>query len=173
MSNFPYYSNGDRMEEGDLFLYGDKLAILDNITFDTQRSYYRVGFRIENDLIEVPFDLLENSNIELAKIKGDKLENSNIKLVKIEENKPKEDDRSKEDNILKEDAKYLATFYFDNKETYSVEISQDIVEFIATEGFSKQHISSQDLMFILSPEDNTSVGINLDKVTHFEIEERF
>lgn len=167
MSNVPHYSNGDRMEEGDLFLYGDKLAILDNILFDTQRSCYKIGFHIENDLIEVPFDLLENSNIELVKIKGDKLENSNIKLVKIEEN------RSKEDNILEEDAKYLATFYFDNKETYSVEISQDIVKFIATEGFSKQTISSQDLMFILSPEDNTSVGINLAKVTHFEIEERF
>ena len=167
MSNFPYYSNGDRMEEGDLFLYGDKLAILDNITFDAPRSRYKIGLRIENDLIEVPFDLLENSNIELAKIKENKLENSNIKLVKIEEN------RSKEDNILEEDAKYLATFYFDNKETYSVEISQDIVEFIATGGFSKQTISSQDLMFMLSPEDNTSVGINLNKVTHFEIEERF
>ena len=172
MSNFPHYSNGDKMEEGDFFLYGDKLAILDNILFDTPRSCYKVGFRIENDLIEVPFDLLENGNIELAKIKGDKLENSNIKLVKIEENKPKEDDKSKEDNILKEDAKYFATFYFDNKETYSVEISQDIVEFIATGELSKQNISSQDLMFILSPEDNTSVGINLNKVTHFEIEER-
>lgn len=166
MPNFPHYSNGDRMEEGDLFLYGDKLAILDNILFDAQRSHYRIGFRIENDLIEVPFDLLENSNIELAKIKENKLENSNIKLVKIEEN------RSKEDNILEEDAKYLATFYFDNKETYSVKISQDIVKFIATEGFSKQAISSQDLMFMLSPEDNTSVGINLNKITHFEIEER-
>lgn len=153
MPNFPHYSNGDRMEEGDLFLYGDKLAILDNISFDIiQRSYYRIGFRIENDLIEVPFDLLENSNIELVKIEGDK---------------PKEDDSPKED------AKYIVTFYFDNKETYSVGISKDIVESIATGGFSKQNISSQDLMFILSPEDNTSVGINLDKVTHFEIEERF
>ena len=151
MSNFPHYSNGDRMEEEDLFLYGDKLAILDNILFDAQRSRYKVCFRIGNDLIEVPFDLLENSNIELVKIEGDK---------------------PKENNIPKEDAKYLATFYFDNKETYSVEISQDIVKLIATEGFSKQTISSQDLMFILSPEDNTSVGINLDKVTHFEIEER-
>ena len=152
MSNFPHYSNGDRMEEEDLFLYGDKLAILDNITFDAPRSRYKIGFRIENDLIEVPFDLLENSNIELVKIEGDK---------------------SKEDNSPKEDAKYIATFYFDNKETYSVKISQDIVKFIATEGFSKQAISSQDLMFMLSPEDNTSVGINLNKVTHFEIEERF
>ena len=153
MPNFPHYSNGDRMEEGDLFLYGDKLAILDNISFDIiQRSYYRIGFRIGNDLIEVPFDLLENSNIELIKIEGDK---------------------PKEDNSPKEDAKYLATFYFDNKETYSVGISKDIAESIATGEFSKQNISSQDLMFILSPEDNTSVGINLDKVTHFEIEERF
>lgn len=151
MSNFPHYSNGDRMEEEDLFLYGDELAILDNITFDTQRSLYKVGFRIGNDLIEVPFDLLENSNIELIKIDGDK---------------------SKEDSSPKEDAKYIATFYFDNKETYSVEISEDIAEFIVTGGFSKQAINSQDLMFILSPEDNTSVGINLDKVTHFEIEER-
>ena len=151
MSNFPHYSNGDRMEEEDLFLYGDKLAILDNITFDPQRSRYKIGCRIGNDLIEVPFDLLENSNIELVKIEGDK---------------------PKEDNSPREDTKYLATFYFDNKETYSVEISQDIVKFIATEGFSKQTISSQDLMFILSPEDNTSVGINLDKITHFEIEER-
>jgi uncharacterized protein (DUF342 family) len=151
MSNFPHYSNGDRMEEEDLFLYGDKLAILDNITFDPQRSRYKIGCRIGNDLIEVPFDLLENSNIELVKIEGDK---------------------PKEDNSPKEDAKYIATFYFDNKETYSVVISQDIVKFIATEGFSKQTISSQDLMFILSPEDNTSVGINLDKITHFEIEER-
>ena len=145
MSNFPHYSNGDRMEEEDLFLYGDKLAIVDNITFDTQRSCYKVGFRIGNDLIEVPFDLLENSN---------------IKLVKIEENKPKED------------AKYIVTFYFDNKESYSTGISEDIVESIATGELSKQNISSQDLMFILSPEDNTSVGINLNKVTHFEIEER-
>ena len=152
MSNFPHYSNGDRMEEEDLFLYGDKLAILDNITFDAPRSRYKIGSRIENDLIEVPFDLLENSNIELVKIEGDK---------------------SKEDNSPKEDAKYIATFYFDNKETYSVKISQDIVKFIATEGFSKQAISSQDLMFMLSPEDNTSAGINLNKVTHFEIEERF
>ena len=151
MSNFPHYSNGDRMEEEDLFLYGDKLAILDNITFDPQRSRYKIGCRIGNDLIEVPFDLLENSNIELVKIEGDK---------------------PKEDNSPREDTKYLATFYFDNKETYSVVISQDIVKFLATEGFSKQTISSQDLMFILSPEDNTSVGINLDKVTHFEIEER-
>lgn len=151
MSNFPHYSNGDRMEEGDLFLYGDKLAILDNITFDPQRSRYKIGCRIGNDLIEVPFDLLENSNIELVKIEGDK---------------------PKEDNSPREDTKYLATFYFDNKETYSVVISQDIVKFLATEGFSKQTISSQDLMFILSPEDNTSVGINLDKITHFEIEER-
>ena len=151
MSNFPHYSNGDRMEEGDLFLYGDKLAILDNITFDPQRSRYKIGCRIGNDLIEVPFDLLENSNIELVKIEGDK---------------------PKEDNSPREDTKYLATFYFDNKETYSVVISQDIVKFFATEGFSKQTISSQDLMFILSPEDNTSVGINLDKITHFEIEER-
>lgn len=151
MSNFPHYSNGDRMEEEDLFLYGDKLAILDNITFDAPRSRYKIGLRIGNDLIEVPFDLLENSNIELVKIEGDK---------------------SKEDNSPKEDAKYIATFYFDNKETYSVGISHDIVKFIATEGFSKQTINSQDLMFILSPEDNTSVGINLDKVTHFEIEER-
>lgn len=145
MSNFPHYSNGDRMEEEDLFLYGDKLAILDNITFDTPRSCYKVGFRIGNDLIEVPFDLLENSNIELVKIEGDK---------------------------PKEDTKYLATFYFDNKESYSTGISEDIVESIATEGFSKQSISSQDLMFMLSPEDNTSVGINLNKITHFEIEER-
>ena len=152
MSNFPHYSNGDRMEEEDLFLYGDKLAILDNITFDPQRSRYKIGCRIGNDLIEVPFDLLENSNIELVKIEGDK---------------------PKEDNSPREDTKYLATFYFDNKETYSVVISQDIVKFLATEGFSKQTINSQDLMFILSPEDNTSVGINLDKVTHFEIEERF
>lgn len=151
MSNFPHYSNGDRMEEEDLFLYGDKLAILDNITFDPQRSRYKIGCRIGNDLIEVPFDLLENSNIELVKIEGDK---------------------PKEDNSPREDTKYLATFYFDNKETYSVVISQDIVKFLATEGFSKQTISSQDLMFILSPEDNTSVGINLDKITHFEIEER-
>lgn len=151
MSNFPHYSNGDRMEEEDLFLYGDKLAILDNITFDPQRSRYKIGCRIGNDLIEVPFDLLENSNIELVKIEGDK---------------------PKEDNSPREDTKYLATFYFDNKETYSVVISQDIVKFLATEGFSKQTISSQDLMFILSPEDNASVGINLDKVTHFEIEER-
>ena len=151
MSNFPHYSNGDRMEEEDLFLYGDKLAILDNITFDPQRSRYKIGCRIGNDLIEVPFDLLENSNIELVKIEGDK---------------------PKEDNSPREDTKYLATFYFDNKETYSVVISQDIVKFLATEGFSKQTISSQDLMFMLSPEDNTSVGINLDKVTHFEIEER-
>lgn len=151
MSNFPHYSNGDRMEEEDLFLYGDKLAILDNITFDPQRSRYKIGCRIGNDLIEVPFDLLENSNIELVKIEGDK---------------------PKEDNSPREDMKYLATFYFDNKETYSVVISQDIVKFLATEGFSKQTISSQDLMFILSPEDNTSVGINLDKITHFEIEER-
>lgn len=152
MSNFPHYSNGDRMEEEDLFLYGDKLAILDNILFDAPRSRYKIGLRIGNDLIEVPFDLLENSNIELVKIEGDK---------------------PKEDNSPKEDAKYIATFYFDNKETYSVEINQDIVKFFATEGFSKQTISSQDLMFILSPEDNTSVGINLAKVTHFEIEERF
>ena len=152
MSNFPHYSNGDRMEEEDLFLYGDKLAILDNITFDPQRSRYKIGCRLGNDLIEVPFDLLENSNIELVKIEGDK---------------------PKEDNSPREDTKYLATFYFDNKETYSVVISQDIVKFLATEGFSKQTINSQDLMFILSPEDNTSVGINLDKVTHFEIEERF
>ena len=152
MSNFPHYSNGDRMEEEDLFLYEDKLAILDNITFDPQRSRYKIGCRIGNDLIEVPFDLLENSNIELVKIEGDK---------------------PKEDNSPREDTKYLATFYFDNKETYSVVISQDIVKFLATEGFSKQTINSQDLMFILSPEDNTSVGINLDKVTHFEIEERF
>lgn len=166
MSNFPHYSNGDRMEEEDLFFYGDKVAILDNITFDAPRSCYKIGFRIENNLIEVPFDLLENSNIELVKIKENKLENSNIKLVKIEENKPKED------NSPKEDAKYIATFYFDNKETYSVKISQDIVKFIATEGFSKQAISSQDLMFMLSPEDNTSVGINLNKITHFKIEER-
>lgn len=151
MSNFPHYSNGDRMEEEDLFLYGDKLAILDNITFDPQRSRYKIGCRIGNDLIEVPFDLLENSNIELVKIEGDK---------------------PKEDNSPREDTKYLATFYFDNKETYSVVISQDIVKFLATEGFSKQTISSQDLMFILSPEDNTSVGINLDKITHFEIEKR-
>lgn len=151
MSNFPHYSNGDRMEEEDLFFYGDKLAILDNITFDAPRSRYKIGIRIGNDLIEVPFDLLENSNIELVKIEGDK---------------------SKEDNSPKEDAKYIATFYFDNKETYSVKISQDIVKFIATEGFSKQAISSQDLMFMLSPEDNTSVGINLNKITHFEIEER-
>lgn len=151
MSNFPHYSNGDRMEEEDLFLYGDKLAILDNILFDGERSRYKIGFRIENDLIEVPFDLLENSNIELVKI---------------------EEDKSKEDDSPKENAKYIATFYFDNKETYSVEISKDIVKFIATEGFSKQTINPQDLMFILSPEDNTSVGINLDKVTHFEIEER-
>ena len=151
MSNFPHYSNGDRMEEEDLFLYGDKLAILDNILFDTQQSYYRIGFRIENDLIEIPFDLLENSNIELVKIEGDK---------------------SKENDSPKEGAKYIATFYFDNKETYSVEISQDIVKFLATEGFPRQTINSQDLMFILSPEDNTSVGINLGKVTHFEIEER-
>ena len=151
MSNFPHYSNGDRMEEEDLFLYGDKLAILDNITFDPQRSRYKIGCRLGNDLIEVPFDLLENSNIELVKIEGDK---------------------PKEDNSPREDTKYLATFYFDNKETYSVVISQDIVKFLATEGFSKQTISSQDLMFILSPEDNTSVGINLDKITHFEIEER-
>ena len=161
MSNFPHYSNGDKMEEGDFFLYGDKLAILDNIWFDVQQNHSIVWFRMGNDLIKVPFDLLENSNIELVKVKENKLENSNIKLVKIEDNSPKED------------AKYLATFYFDNKETYSVEISQDIVKSIATEGFSKQTISSQDLMFILSPEDNTSVGINLDKVTHFEIEERF
>lgn len=152
MSNFPHYSNGDRIEEEDLFLYGDKLAILDNITFDAPRSCYKIGFRIGNDLIEVPFDLLENSNIELVKIEGDK---------------------SEEDNSPKEDAKYIATFYFDNKETYSVKISQDIVKFVATEGFSKQAISSQDLMFMLSPEDNTSVGINLNKITHFEIEERF
>ena len=151
MSNFPHYSNGDRMEEEDLFLYEDKLAILDNITFDPQRSRYKIGCRIGNDLIEVPFDLLENSNIELVKIEGDK---------------------PKEDNSPREDTKYLATFYFDNKETYSVVISQDIVKFIATEGFSKQAISSQDLMFMLSPEDNTSVGINLNKITHFEIEER-
>ena len=160
MSNFPHYSNGDRMEEKDLFFYGDKLAILDNITFDAPRSRYKIGFRIGNDLIEVPFDLLENSNIELVKIKENKLENSNIKLVKIEENKPKED------------AKYIVTFYFDNKESYSTGISEDIVESIATGELSKQNISSQDLMFILSPEDNTSVGINLNKVTHFEIEER-
>ena len=160
MSNFPHYSNGDRMEEEDLFLYGDKLAILDNITFDMQQSRYKVCFRMENDLIEVPFDLLENSNIELVKIKENKLENSNIELVKIEDDNPKED------------AKYIATFYFDNKETYSLKISEDIAEFIATGGFSKQNINSQDLMFILSPEDNTSVGINLDKITHFEIEER-
>lgn len=152
MSNFPHYSNGDRMEEGDPFLHGDKLAILDNITFDAQRSCYKISLRMGNDLIEVPFDLLEKSNIELVKIEGDK---------------PKEDDSPKED------AKYIATFYFDNKETYSVAVSQDIAEFIATQGLSKQTISSQDLMFILSPEDNTSVGINLDKVTHFEIEERF
>ena len=151
MSNFPHYSNGDRMEEEDLFLYGDKLAILDNITFDAPRSRYKIGFRIENDLIEIPFDLLENSNIELVKIEGDK---------------------SKENDSPKEGAKYIATFYFDNKETYSVEISQDIVKFLATEGFPRQTINSQDLMFILSPEDNTSVGINLGKVTHFEIEER-
>ena len=151
MSNFPHYSNGDRMEEEDLFLYGDKLAILDNITFDPQRSRYKIGCRIGNDLIEVPFDLLENSNIELVKIEGDK---------------------PKEDNSPREDTKYLATFYFDNKETYSVVISQDIVKSIATGEFSKQNINSQDLMFILSPEDNTSVGINLDKITHFEIEER-
>lgn len=151
MSNFPHYSNGDRMEEGDLFLYGDKLAILDNITFNMQQSRYKVCFRVENELIEVPFDLLEKSNIELVKIEGDK---------------------PKEDNSPKEDVKYIATFYFDNKETYSVKIGQDIVKFIATEGFSKQTISSQDLMFILSPEDNTSVGINLNKITHFEIEER-
>lgn len=151
MSNFPHYSNGDRMEEGDLFLYGDKLAILDNIWFDVQQNHFIVWFRTGNDLIKVPFDFLENSDIELVKIEGDK---------------PKEDDSPKED------AKYIATFYFDNKETYSVETSADIVEFIATGGFSKQNISSQDLMFILSPEDNTSVGINLDKVTHFEIEER-
>ena len=152
MSNFPHYSNGDRMEEEDLFLYGDKLAILDNITFDPQRSRYKIGCRIGNDLIEVPFDLLENSNIELVKIEGDK---------------------PKEDNSPREDTKYIATFYFDNKETYSLKISEDIAEFIATGGFSKQNINSQDLIFILSPEDNTSVGINLDKVTHFEIEERF
>lgn len=152
MSNFPHYSNGDRMEEGDLFLYGDKLAILDNIWFDVRQNHSIVWFRTGKDLIKVPFDLLENSDIELVKIEGDK---------------PKEDDNPKED------AKYIVTFYFDNKETYSVKISQDIVEFIATGGFSKQNISSQDLMFILSPEDNTSVGINLDKVTHFEIEERF
>lgn len=151
MSNFPHYSNGDRMEEEDLFLYGDKLAILDNIVFDAQRSYYRIGFRIENDLIEVPFDLLEKSNVELVKIEGDKL---------------------KEDDNPKENAKYIAIFYFDNKETYSAEVSQDIAEFIVTGGFSKWNISSQDLMFILSSENNTSVGINLDKVTHFEIEER-
>ena len=152
MSNFPHYSNGDRMEEGDLFLYGDKLAILDNISFDVQQNHSIVCFRMENDLIKVPFDLLENSDIELVKIEGDK---------------PKEDDNPEKD------AKYIATFYFDNKETYSVGISEDIVESIATGGLSKQNITSQDLMFILSPEDNTSVGINLGKVTHFEIEERF
>lgn len=151
MSNFPHYSNGDRMEEGDLFLCGEELAILDSISFDAQRSHYKVFFRMGKGLIGVSFDLLENNNVELIKI---------------------EDDKPKEDNSPKKDAKYIATFYFDNKETYSVEISQDIVKFIATEGFSKQTISSQDLMFILSPEDNTSVGINLDKVTHFEIEER-
>lgn len=145
MSNFPHYSNGDRMEEEDLFLYGDKLAILDNITYDILQSCYKISFRIENDLIEVPFDLLEKNNIELVKIEGDK---------------------------PREDAKYIAIFYFDNKETYSVEVSQDIAEFIATGGFSKWNITSQDLMFILSSENNTSVGINLDKVTHFEIEER-
>lgn len=152
MSNFPHYSNGDRMEEGDLFLYGDKLAILDSIWFDVlQPNHSIVWFRMGNDLIKVPFDLLENSDIELVKIEGDK---------------------SKEDDKLKEDAKYIVTFYFDNKESYSTEISEDIVESIATGGLSKQNINSQDLMFILSPEDNTSVGINLDKVTHFEIEER-
>lgn len=151
MSNFPHYSNGDRMEEGDLFLYGDKLAILDNIWFDVQQNHSIVWFRTGNDLIKVPFDLLENSDIELVKIEGDK---------------PKEDDNPKED------AKYIATFYFDNKESYSTEINEDIVEFIATGGFSKWNINSQDLMFILSSENNTSVGINLDKVTHFEIEER-
>ena len=166
MSNFPHYSNGDKMEEGDFFLYGDKPAILDNIWFDVQQNHSIVWFRMGNDLIKVPFDLLENSNIELVKIKENKLENSNIKLVKIE------GDKSKEDDNPKEDAKYIATFYFDNKETYSLKISEDIAEFIATGGFSKQNINSQDLMFILSPEDNTSVGINLDKITHFEIEER-
>lgn len=152
MSNFPHYSNGDRMEEGDLFLCGEELAILNSISFDAQRSSYKVFFRMGKDLIGASFDLLENNNVELVKI---------------------EKDKSKEDDSPKENAKYIATFYFDNKETYSVEISQDIVKFLATEGFSKQTISSQDLMFILSPEDNTSVGINLDKVTHFEIEERF
>lgn len=145
MSNFPHYSNGDRMEEGDLFLYRDKLAILDNIWFNVQQNHFIVWFRVGNDLIKIPFDLLENSDIELVKIEGDK---------------------------PKEDAKYIATFYFDNKETYSVGISEDIVESIAAGGLSKQNISSQDLMFILSSENNTSVGINLDKVTHFEIEER-
>ena len=146
MSNFPHYSNGDRMEEGDLFLYGDKLAILDNIWFDVQQNHSIVWFRTGNDLIKVPFDLLENSNIELVKIEGDK---------------------------PKKGAKYIVTFYFDNKESYSTGISEDIVESIATGGLSKQNISSQDLMFMLSPEDNTSVGINLNKITHFEIEERF
>lgn len=142
MSNFPHYRNGDIMKKEDLFLYnGEKLAILDNIIYNEQQNNYIIYFRMENDLIQVPFNLLEDSNIKLVKIEGDK---------------PKKESR------------FVITFYFDNKETYSTEIGKEIAESI--EDFSKYKINFKDIMYIISPEDNSISVINLDKVTHFEIE---
>lgn len=139
MYEYPHYDDGTEMQENDEFYLNTELCILGKI--ERSDEGYKIYCTTNDDFFIVNFNFLKEHGMSFNK---------------------------KEDTAEVGNKSFIIKFYFDNKETYSTGISEEIAESI--EDFSKYKINFKDIMYIISPEDNSISAINLDKVTHFEIE---